>query len=100
MRPILDIKDLQVSFSSKGTKISALQDISLQIFPGQKVGIVGESGSGKSVFAKTLLKLLPTHNSLIEKGEIWYQQQNILTLEENQLKNCEEKRLDWYYKIP
>ncbi|MEL6843003.1 MAG: ABC transporter transmembrane domain-containing protein, partial [Bacteroidota bacterium] len=45
----------EVSFTYKDTGIEALKDISLQLKPGQKLGIVGPTGSGKS----TLCALIP-----------------------------------------
>ncbi|MEV6136645.1 ABC transporter ATP-binding protein [Nocardia sp. NPDC051990] len=58
-KPLLEIEDLNVCFSSEGKKIPAIRDVSLTVYPGQTVAIVGESGSGKSTTAHSIIDLLP-----------------------------------------
>ncbi|MBS9477579.1 dipeptide ABC transporter ATP-binding protein [Ancylobacter radicis] len=64
-RPLVEIDDLQVRYPVGGGVFtrrrffSALAGVSLQIMPGETVGIVGESGSGKSTLARAMLGLSP-----------------------------------------
>ncbi|WP_327101862.1 ABC transporter ATP-binding protein [Nocardia vinacea] len=58
-KPLLEIEDLNVCFSSEGKKIPAVRDVGLTVYPGQTVAIVGESGSGKSTTAHSIIDLLP-----------------------------------------
>lgn len=67
-QPLLSIRSLTVSFGSA----KAVNDISLDVMPGEIVGIVGESGSGKSVTALSLMRLLQ-HPGKITGGSLFYQ---------------------------
>jgi peptide/nickel transport system ATP-binding protein len=58
-KPLLEIQDLNVCFTSEGKKIPAVRDVSLSVYPGQTVAIVGESGSGKTTTAHAIIDLLP-----------------------------------------
>jgi microcin C transport system ATP-binding protein len=57
--PLLDIRNLYVSFGKGGHEVAAVRDVSLAINQGETVALVGESGSGKSVTALSIPQLLP-----------------------------------------
>ncbi len=54
---LLDVENLTIQFNTDEGLITAVEDVSFSIEPGEVLGLVGESGSGKSVTAKALMQL-------------------------------------------
>ncbi|MWD28130.1 ATP-binding cassette domain-containing protein [Aquicoccus sp. SCR17] len=55
--PLISVKDLSIRFRTDEGLITAVEDVSFDLAPGEVLGLVGESGSGKSVTAKALMRL-------------------------------------------
>lgn len=66
---ILDIRDLDITFSTSAGPVHAIRGVNIDLERGETVAIVGESGSGKSVVMKTAMGIL-AGNATINKGEI------------------------------
>lgn len=70
-------------FFEKPKYIQAVDDVSLDLYKGETLGIVGESGCGKSTLARTLLRLIePT------KGTIEFNGRNILAMGKRELREA------------
>lgn len=70
---LLQVKDLRVNFpQGRGKVFQALKGISLDIQPGETVGLVGESGSGKTTVGRVILGLIEATS-----GDVWFDGENI-----------------------
>ena len=69
--PILSARDVEIQFSLRGDKLTAIRGCSLDLYDGETLAIVGESGSGKSVFTKSFLGMLDQNGS-VTGGSIMY----------------------------
>ena len=76
--PLLEIRGLEVAFTTTTGTIAAVRGVDLTIYPGQTVAIVGESGSGKSTTAHAIIDLLPGSGK-ITAGSILFDGTEITT---------------------
>ena len=66
--PVLKLKNVSIEYPKNGRipAFRAVTDFSLEIFPGEIVGLVGESGSGKTTVGRAAIGLLPAVEGTIE----------------------------------
>lgn len=79
MTPLLSIRALSVEFDTRHGTVHALDRLSLDIAPGEIIGIIGESGSGKSVTAHAVMGILD-RAARITGGEVLFQGENLLEM--------------------
>ena len=73
----------------EGQQRAVLRDVSLQIRPGEAVGLVGESGSGKSMTARAIDRLLPRGAQV--QGQIYFDGADVGALSGSQLRGYRNK---------
>lgn len=100
MEPILQVKDLHVSFQVKGGEVKAVRGMNFEVGKGETVAIVGESGSGKSVTAQTIMRLIPSPPSIIKQGEIIFQGQDLLKKTDKQMESIRGKDIGMIFQDP
>jgi peptide/nickel transport system ATP-binding protein len=65
--PVLSVRDLTKTFGRGAHTVRAVSNVSLDLWPGETLGLVGESGSGKTTFAHLLLGLIePDRGSVLQ----------------------------------
>ncbi len=85
--PILKVENLKVQFYTDHGVVRAVDDVSWKIGSGDTLGIVGESGCGKSVSILSILRLIPEPPGKIVGGKIVFDDKDILTLKESEVRN-------------
>ncbi len=73
---LLSIKDLWVKFRVRGRVLTAIRNVSLDIYENESIAIVGESGCGKSVLTKTFAGMLD-NNGFIDGGDIIFSDETL-----------------------
>ncbi|MEJ7628513.1 MAG: ABC transporter ATP-binding protein [Nocardioidaceae bacterium] len=81
-QPVLHVDDLRVWYGTVRGAIQAVDGVSLDLYPGETLGLVGESGCGKSTLGRGLMGLLP--QGAKRDGRVVFQGKDILTMSEKQ----------------
>jgi oligopeptide transport system ATP-binding protein len=97
---VLQVNDLQISFSTYAGEVQAVRGVSFDLRRGETLAIVGESGSGKTVTAKSLLRLLPEANTRIKGGEAIFEGEDILKLSEQRMQKIRGEKIAMVFQDP
>lgn len=97
---LLSIKDLSVEYHRRGQRVQAVRSMSLDIAPGQAVGLVGESGCGKSTVALSILRLIRPNEGRISSGRIDFEGRDLLQLSEEEMRRVRGRRIAMIFQDP
>ena len=97
--PILDIRDLSVSYHTKRGLLRALRNIDMKIQPGRIIGIVGESGCGKSTLISAIIRLLAP-NAQIDGGSIRFKGNDLLGLDAEAMRALRGDEISMVFQDP
>ncbi len=100
MDKLLDIKDLEVKFTTYGGKISAVRGMSFDLGRGECLAIVGESGCGKSVTAKAIMGLIPSPPGRITNGSIIFNDTDLLKLNKKNMMKIRGAEIGMIFQDP
>ncbi|RMG33090.1 MAG: ABC transporter ATP-binding protein [Planctomycetota bacterium] len=99
--PLLAIRDLTVSFRIEDHSVTAVEDVSFDVYPGEVLGIVGESGSGKSVTAMSILRLIPDPPGHIDRGSVMLEGVgDLMSLPHDQLRQVRGRHISMIFQEP
>jgi peptide/nickel transport system ATP-binding protein len=103
MLPLVQIKNLQISFSQENNSVQAVKNISFDIPRGKITALIGESGSGKSVTALSFMQLLPKQAKII--GEMLFSidgmnTQNLATLSGEEMQKLRGNKIAMIFQEP
>ncbi|WP_245667729.1 ABC transporter ATP-binding protein [Neptunicoccus sediminis] len=97
--PALDVQGLSVEFPTRRGVLTAIDDVSMQIAPGEILGVVGESGAGKSITGLAVLGLLE-HPGRIAQGAIHVGGRRVDTLSEAELTKVRGREMGAIFQDP
>ena len=96
----LEVKDLVVEYKSDGQTVHAVNGVSLHLDHGKTLGLVGETGAGKTTIAKSILRILPDVGCKVTGGEIHLEDQELLTLHENEMRKIRGNKISMIFQDP
>jgi len=97
---LLRIDDLTVTFQGDEGLVTAVERVSLDIAPGEALGLVGESGCGKTVTALSILCLVPRPPGRIVSGRIWFHGRDLLSLPLAELRAIRGRAISMIFQEP
>src|SRR3954454_23326501 len=97
--PLLEVRDLKVSFNTEDGIVRAVDGVSFTLGQGEVLGIVGESGSGKSVTMMTVMRLINDPNAMFE-GEVLYKGRDLMTLSQRDMRDVRGAEISMIFQDP
>jgi oligopeptide/dipeptide ABC transporter ATP-binding protein len=97
--PLLEVRDLKVSFRTEDGLVQAVDGVSLSLAQGETLGIVGESGSGKSVTMMSVMRLISDPNARFE-GQVLYKGHDLMTLNPEQMREIRGTGIAMIFQDP
>jgi peptide/nickel transport system ATP-binding protein len=97
--PLLEVKDLKVSFRTEDGIVRAVDGVSFSVAEGEVLGIVGESGSGKSVSMMSVMRLI-TDPNVIYEGDIVYRGKSLMALSGQAMRGVRGKEISMIFQDP
>lgn len=97
---LLEVKDLRTCFYTTDGVVPAVDGISFDVYKKETVGMVGESGCGKSISCLSILRLIPSPPGKIVSGEILFNDQDLLTLPDNQMRKIRGNKISMIFQEP
>ena len=98
--PLIDARQVGVSFKVEGGVVEAVRDVSFQVWPGRTTALVGESGSGKSVTARAVMRLLSKRATVSEATRILYAGQDMARLSQAEMRRLRGNRISMIFQEP
>ena len=97
--PVLECKDLCISYFTRAGEIPAVVDFNLTVMPGEAVGIVGESGCGKSTVALAIMQYMGK-NGRVMSGDIRFKGRDMTKMSEQELRQLRGSQIAMVYQEP
>ena len=99
-QPALLVKGLKTQFRSYDAVAKAVDDVSLDLYQGETLGLVGESGCGKSVTALSIMRLIKDPPGRISAEELRLGELDLLTLSPKQMRKVRGGRISMIFQEP
>ena len=97
--PVLECRNLSISYYTRAGEIPAVVDFNLKLMPGEAHGIVGESGCGKSTVALAIMNFMGKNGGIVG-GEILFEGRDMRTMSPEELRRIRGSKIAMVYQEP
>lgn len=97
--PALSVENLTVTFGTRRGMVTAVNDVSFHVNPGEVLGVVGESGSGKSVTGLAVMGLIDQPGR-ISGGRVLLDGKDIAGIRDREMRSLRGKRIAMIFQDP
>ena len=97
---LLSVQDLVVRFRTHEGTIYAVNGVTFELEPGERLGLVGESGCGKSVTNLAVMRLLPKPAGRIERGAVVFDGLDLSTMSETDMREIRGRDIAMIFQDP
>lgn len=98
-QPLLEIKNLNVSYHTRRGDVPAVVDFNLTLHAGESIGLVGESGCGKSTVSLALMRYMGNNGS-IASGQVIFMGRDMATLSDEEMRDLRGSKIAMIYQEP
>ncbi|MGH7653963.1 MAG: ABC transporter ATP-binding protein [Gemmatimonadaceae bacterium] len=98
--PLLDVRDLTVSYATGGGETRAVDGVSFAVHAGETVALVGESGCGKSSIAYALMRVMSAGARIGTQSHVMFDGADLLTLGERAMRDIRGRRISMIFQEP
>ena len=99
MQPLLEVKNLNIDFTTEYGIIQAVRGVSFSVYSGETLALVGESGCGKSVICRSVLGVLHSRGK-ITNGEILFEGKRISDLDDRAFSTIRGEKIGMIFQNP
>ena len=99
--PVLRVANLSTRFKTDLGTVTAVDDVTFELYPGETLGIVGESGCGKTVTSKSIMRLLPEHvSSFSPETKVLLGGKNLAFADEDEMREVRGDQIAMIFQEP
>src|SRR5574341_26650 len=96
---ILSVRDLTINYKTRAGIVSAVDNLSLELYRGEVLGLVGESGCGKSTLGLAILRMIRPPG-YIAKGQILFDGEDLMKYSNRQMRQIRGDRIGMIFQDP
>ncbi|MBN1201275.1 MAG: ABC transporter ATP-binding protein [Anaerolineae bacterium] len=96
---LLRIRNLSVNYTTRRGMLGAVDNVNLDLYRGEVLGLVGESGCGKSTLGKAIMRMIPPPGR-IDTGELHFNGADLMAVPERTMREIRGSRISMIFQDP